>query len=102
MWINTLHVTVACCVLAFLDCLLTYKALTSTKLHEANLVQGFFIKNLGVIPGLLVLHYLPIAIAYYLGTHGNVNGWGALVDGCAIFGLVDIWDAWQLHKAGRM
>lgn len=111
LYFNAHHVIAAFVILAALDCLLTYYALTSTTgLAEVNPVMRFAMdacakvlgQTVGRIVGLLALHYIPFAIALYLVHRGNLSGWGYIIDGCAIFGLVDIWDAWQLHKVGKL
>lgn len=102
MWVNTVHVLQAVIILALLDCVLTAYAIEHG-FAEANPVTRFFMQTFGVIPGLLVEHYVPIAIAWCLWHFtGNLTALGCIVDGCIAFGMASIWDSWQLHRAHLM
>jgi hypothetical protein len=108
---NATHVIVAVCILAALDCVLSYLGVVNaTGLKEMNPVMRWAMntcakvlgQSAGVIVALLLVHYVPIGLAYYFALHGHANGWGYLIDGIFIFGAVDIWDAYQLHKVGKL
>lgn len=103
LYFNRTHALVAFVLMALLDCVLTAYALRSTTgLREVNPVMRFFMQRLGIVGGLLFTHYAPLGVALLLAHYGNMNGWGYIVDGIFLFGAVDVWDAWQLHRAGRL
>jgi hypothetical protein len=102
MHFNATHVIVAFVLLAGLDCILSYMASKGNGLREANPVMAWAESKIGLLPALLLLHYVPLGVAIWMVHHGNLDGWGLIIDGIAIFGAVDIWDAYQLHKAGKL
>jgi drug/metabolite transporter superfamily protein YnfA len=102
MWINSAHAIVAVIILAALDRILTGYAVRRG-FREANPVTRWLMTTFGIVPGLLVGHYLPIAgavLVWHFTRDVRALAW--IVDGCIAFGLASIWDAWQLHKAGRV